>query len=69
MSDHLVTVTRGDAIRIIPGKGPERVMVVSHVEHHVITLSDPDADRTPRSYDWQDANEEAAAREVFGTTP
>ena len=44
MSDHLVTVTRGDAIRIIPGKGPERVMVVSHVEHHVITLSDP-ADR------------------------
>ena len=24
--------------------------------------------RTPRSYDWQDANEEAAAREVFGTT-
>ena len=36
-----VTVTKGDTIRIIPEKGPERVMVVSHVEHHVITLSDP----------------------------
>jgi hypothetical protein len=40
----LRTVTKGDTIRIIPDKGPERVMVVSHVEHHVITLSDP-ADR------------------------
>jgi len=40
----LVTVTKGDTVRIIPDKGPERVMVVSHVEHHVITLSDP-ADR------------------------
>ena len=37
----LRTVTKGDTIRIIPDKGPERVMVVSHVEHHVITLSDP----------------------------
>ena len=40
----LRTVTKGDTIRITPDKGPERVMVVSHVEHHVITLSDP-ADR------------------------
>ena len=39
-----VSVKRGDTITIIPDKGPERVMVVSHVEHHVITLSDP-ADR------------------------
>ena len=37
----LRTVTKGDTIRIIPDKGPERVMLVSHVEHHVITLSDP----------------------------
>ena len=35
------TITEGDVIRIVPEKGPERVMKVSHVEHHVITLSDP----------------------------
>jgi hypothetical protein len=34
-------ITRGDTIRIRPDKGPERVMTVSHVEHHIITLSDP----------------------------
>lgn len=35
-----VTVTKGDTIRIIPDRGPERVMAVSHVEHHIITLAD-----------------------------
>ena len=44
LSARRVTITKGDTIRIIPDKGPGRVMVVSHVEHHVITLSDP-ADR------------------------
>ena len=34
------TVTKGDVIRIVPEKGPERVMLVSHVEHHIITLTD-----------------------------
>ena len=34
------TVTKGDVIRIVPEAGPERVMQVSHVEHHVITLAD-----------------------------
>lgn len=33
-------VTKDDIIRIIPEKGPERVMRVSHVEHHIITLAD-----------------------------
>lgn len=37
-------VSKGDLIRIIPEKGPERVMVVAHVEHHVITLADPPAE-------------------------
>lgn len=36
-----VSVTKGDTIRIIPERGPERLMAVAHVEHHVITLSDP----------------------------
>jgi hypothetical protein len=35
-----VTVTKGDTIRIIPERGPERVMLVAHVEHHIITLAD-----------------------------
>ena len=34
------TIAAGDVIRIIPGRGPERVMVVSHVERHIITLAD-----------------------------
>jgi hypothetical protein len=34
------TIARGDVIRIRPDRGPERVMVVSHVEHHLITLAD-----------------------------
>jgi hypothetical protein len=33
-----VTVKAGDRIRIIPEAGPERVMAVMHVEHHIITL-------------------------------
>jgi hypothetical protein len=36
------TVTKGDTIRIVPESGPERLMQVSHVEHHIITLSDLD---------------------------
>jgi hypothetical protein len=36
------TIAKGDTIRIIPDAGTERVMVVSHVEHYVITLSDPE---------------------------
>ena len=35
-----VSVKKGDQIRIIPERGPERVMEVAHVEHHIITLSD-----------------------------
>jgi hypothetical protein len=36
----MITVRKGDVIRIVPERGPERVMIVSHVEHHVITLID-----------------------------
>lgn len=36
----VATVTKGDVIRIVPERGPERVMTVAHVEHHVITLAD-----------------------------
>lgn len=36
-----VTVTRGGIIRIVPDKGPERLMRIAHVEQHIITLSDP----------------------------
>jgi hypothetical protein len=36
-------VTKGDVIRIIPERGPERVMLVVHVEHHIITLADLDS--------------------------
>lgn len=36
-----VTVTRGNRIRIVPEAGPERLMLVSHVEHHVIMLTEP----------------------------
>lgn len=35
-----VTIRRGDVIIIVPDRGPERKMVVNHVEHHVITLVD-----------------------------
>lgn len=34
------TIEKGDVIYIIPDVGPERTMIVSHVEHHVITLRD-----------------------------
>ena len=34
-------VAKGDTIRIIPEHGADRVMVVAHVEHHIITLIDP----------------------------
>jgi len=33
-------ITKGDVIRIIPEKGPEWIMLVSHVEQHIITLAD-----------------------------
>lgn len=36
-----VSVTKGDVIRIVPDKGPERIMTVAHVEHHAITLAAP----------------------------
>lgn len=35
-------VAAGEIVRIIPKRGPERLMRVAHVEHHVITLSDLD---------------------------
>jgi len=38
------TVAKGDLIRIVPEAGPERLMVVAHVEHHIITLSDFDGE-------------------------
>ena len=37
-----ITVAKGDIIRIVPDRGPERVMLVTHVEHHIITLADLD---------------------------
>jgi len=33
-------VARGDVIHIVPDAGPERRMLVTHVEHHIIALSD-----------------------------
>ena len=36
----LPAITKGDVIRIVPESGPERVMRVAHVEHHIITLAD-----------------------------
>lgn len=36
-------ITKGDVIRIVPERGPERVMTVAHVEHHIITLADDPA--------------------------
>jgi hypothetical protein len=36
----VASVKKGDLIRIIPERGPERHMIVAHVEHHIITLSD-----------------------------
>lgn len=35
-------IIKGKTVRIIPERGPERVMVVNHVERHVITLADPE---------------------------
>lgn len=34
------TVTKGDIIVIVPERGPRRRMLVSHVEHHIILLTD-----------------------------
>jgi hypothetical protein len=36
----IVTVKCGDTIHIVPEVGPERDMLVAHVEHHIITLVD-----------------------------
>jgi hypothetical protein len=36
------TVTKGDVIVIVPERGPRRRMLVAHVEHHLITLTDLD---------------------------
>lgn len=33
-------VTKGDVVTIAPERGPLRRMLVSHVEHHIITLAD-----------------------------
>ena len=38
--DAAPAVTKGDTIRIVPERGAERVMLVAHVEHHIITLTD-----------------------------
>lgn len=38
--DPPVTVKKGDTIKLIPDSGPEYVMKVAHVEHHIITLCD-----------------------------
>lgn len=35
-------IFKGKTVRIIHERGPERLMVVNHVERHVITLADPD---------------------------
>lgn len=35
------SIVKGKAVRIIPERGPERNMIVSHVEHHAVTLTDP----------------------------
>ncbi len=45
-----VTVRKGDVIHIVPERGPERDMVVSHVEHHIITLIDWNEFRDPCPY-------------------
>ena len=39
-----VTVAAGDQILIIPGGGPRRLQRVSHVEQHIITLTDTGSD-------------------------
>lgn len=39
-----LTIARNDVIRIVPESGPEQTMLVSHVEHHIITLADLDGD-------------------------
>ena len=36
----LMMVTKGDVITIVPEQGPDRLMAVAHVEHHLITLTD-----------------------------
>jgi hypothetical protein len=36
----VITVKKADVIRIVPDLGPERIMIVAHVEHHVITMAD-----------------------------
>ena len=35
-----LTVAKNDVIGIVPDAGPRRTMLVSHVEHHIITLTD-----------------------------
>jgi len=34
------TIQKNDVIRIIPDVGPTRLVIVVHVEHHIITLTD-----------------------------
>lgn len=34
------SVTKGDVITIVPERGPQRRMLIAHVEHHIITLAD-----------------------------
>jgi hypothetical protein len=36
----ITRIAQGDTITIVPEQGPERVVVVTHVEHHVILLAD-----------------------------
>jgi hypothetical protein len=41
-------IRKGDVIHIVPDSGPERDMIVSHVEHHLITLIDLDPEERER---------------------
>ena len=43
------TLRVGETITIIPDSGPEREMIVAHVEHHVITLIDADPEERAKT--------------------
>lgn len=45
--DLAVSVAKGDVIRVVPERGPERLMLVAHVEQHIITLSDLHGEEEP----------------------
>lgn len=61
-----MTITKGDIIQIVPERGPVRIMRVSHVEHHVITLADTEAsdDRNLREHNVGQDKEDKEHREL-----